>query len=111
MFGWLMAVASLVFLCVAVTQMLRHAPSWPELWPIFWAFVLISLITSAATLILSSRAAMFVLVVLGGIETLLGLGNEWTERSAALVGLSQIGFIVFVVVAAVALFSWAKVRA
>jgi hypothetical protein len=111
LFGWLMALASLVFLCVAVAQMLRHAPSWPDLWPIFWAFVLISLITSAATLTLSSRAALVVLVVLGGIGTLLGLGNEWTERAAAATGLTQFGFILFVVVGALGLFAWAKERA
>lgn len=109
--GWLMAVASLVFLCVAVTQMLRHAPSWPDLWPVFWAFVLVSLITSAATLTLSSRAALVVLVILGGIGTLLGLGNEWTERAAAATGLTQFGFILFAVVGALGFVAWAKERA
>lgn len=111
MLGWLMAAASLIFLCVAVTQMLRHAPSWPDLWPVFWAFVLISLITSAATLTLNSRAALVVLVVLGGIGTVLGLANEWTERAAAAAGLSQFGFILFAVVGALGLLSWAKDRA
>lgn len=106
--GMLMALASYVFLFVAVAQMMRHSSEWKLIGIIVVVFLIIAAVTGTA-LAGRGRVAWIVMGLLGG-WTVIRFLEEWTTRSAFSMGISQFGFIALTALACLALYRYAQRR-
>lgn len=101
--GLPLAVAALVFLCIAQNQMFRHSTDMGAVFLIFCAFALVSIVAGAvAYMAYDNQIIAWVPgVILGGVGGVLGMLNEIVERTAAFTGLTQFGVVFFVIIGAV----------